>query len=214
MLLPYGEITIQEAIGKTINIYSLLKSDKTFNGDNAQMNNTGRPQEEWEMPVSFDEYNLPTFPTNIFPDWLADYVEGVAESTQTPVDMPSMAALSVLSIGAAKKFEVNAYGDWMEPLNIYVATLMGPANRKSAVNDSMVKPVLEYEKAERDRLKIEVRNNRTEKDALLRRLEAVKNLNAKKPDLKHEEEMRKINEKIENHPELYLPSYFVDDVTR
>ena len=76
-------------------------------------------------PVSFDEYLLPAFPSNIFPGWLSDYIEGVAESTQTPIDMASMAAISVLSIAIAKKFEVNPYGSWIEPLNTYTATLMG-----------------------------------------------------------------------------------------
>ena len=45
---------------------------------------------EWSAPVPFDEYTLPPFPIEIFPEWLAEYVKGVAESTQTPVDAPGI----------------------------------------------------------------------------------------------------------------------------
>ncbi|WP_338449313.1 DUF3987 domain-containing protein [Niallia oryzisoli] len=206
----YGEITIQEAIDKTSTIYNLPNKS---NQSNTRVRTGKDQQEEWEQPVYFDEYLLPEFPSNIFPRWLSDYIEGVAESTQTPIDMPSMCAISVLSIAVAKKFEVNPYGSWIEPLNTYTATLMGPAQRKSAVFDLMIKPILNYEQDEHEQLRVEVRNRKTEIDALKRRLEEVKNKNAKKPDSKYVEEMKKINKVIESLPELYLPSYIVDDVT-
>ena len=206
----YGQITIQEAIDKTSSIYRLPNKRKQ---DNNSVKSVKNEQEEWEQPVFFDEYLLPGFPSNIFPKWLSDYVEGVAESTQTPRDMASMAAISVLSIATAKKFEVNPYGSWIESLNTYTATLMGPGQRKSAVFDFMIRPILNYEKEERERLRIEVRKRKTEIDALKRRLEAIKIKNSKTPNPKYAEEMQKINEEIESLPELYLPTYIVDDVT-
>ncbi|MEH7489243.1 phage NrS-1 polymerase family protein [Priestia megaterium] len=206
----YGQITIQEAIDKTSRTYRLTEKVKQ---DNNGVQIIKNEKEEWERPVSFDEYELPVFPSNIFPKWLSDYVEGVAESTQTPKDMACMGAISCLSIATAKKFEVSPYGSWVEPLNTYTATLMGPAQRKTAVFDFMIKPILEYEQDERERLRIEVRKRKTEIDALKRRLEAVKNKNAQKPEPKYVEEMKKIDEEIESLAELYLPSYVVDDVT-
>ncbi|KAB2494244.1 DUF3987 domain-containing protein [Priestia endophytica] len=206
----YGEITIQEAIDKTSTIYTLPNMS---NHSNTSVRTGKGEQEVWEQPVSFDEYLLPEFPSTIFPRWLSEYIEGVAESTQTPIDMASMAAISILSIATAKKFEVNPYGSWIEPLNTYTATLMGPAQRKSAVFDLMIKPILNYEQNERENLRVEVRNRKTEIDALKRRIEEVKNKNAKKPDHKYIEEIKKINKEIESLPEMYLPSYIVDDVT-
>lgn len=206
----YGQITIQEAIDKTSSTYRLTEKGKQ---DNNILGTIKNEQEEWERPISFDQYELPVFPSRIFPRWLSEYVEGVAESTQTPRDMASMGAISCLSIAIAKKFEVSPYGSWVEPLNTYTATLMGPAQRKTAVFDFMIKPILDYEQDERKRLKGEVRKRKTEIDAIKRRLEAVKNKNAQKPEPKYLKEMKKIDEEIESLPELYLPSYIVDDVT-
>lgn len=168
--------------------------------------------EEWDLPISFDEHILPEFP-NIYPAWLQKYVEAIAETTQTPKDMAAMAAISVLSIPAAKKFKVKVKENWMEPLNTFTVVLMGPGNRKSAVHGEMTKPIWNYEEEEQERLRIEVRNRRTEIDALKQQLEVVKKKYANKPDLKLIEQMRAINEEIESLPELSLPTYIVDDVT-
>ncbi|UAT31466.1 DUF3987 domain-containing protein [Bacillus badius] len=172
-----------------------------------------KESQEWERPILFEDYTLPPFPTNIFPDWLKNYVEAVAEATQTPKDMASMAAISVLSIAAAKKFEINVYGSWIEPLNTYTITLMGSANRKSSVFELMTRPILQFEKEERERLKIEIRNRKSEIKALEKRLEHVINTNAKKPDQKYIEEIKRINEELEALPEIYSPSFIIDDIT-
>ena len=136
--------------------------------------------EEWDLPISFDEHICRSF-LNIYPTWLQQYVEAVAETTQTPKDMAAMAAISVLSIPAAKKFKIRIKDNWMEPLNTYTVVLMGPGNRKSAVHGEMTKPIWDFEEEERERLRIEVRNRRTEIDALKRQLEVVKGKYAKKP---------------------------------
>lgn len=68
------------------------------------------PTQEWDDPIGFDEVKLPKFDTSVFPKWLRDYVEGVAESTQTPADASSMACISALSTILSRKFEVNVLG--------------------------------------------------------------------------------------------------------
>jgi replicative DNA helicase len=69
---------------------------------------------------------------NVFPGWLRNYVEGVAESTQTPTDAPGMAVISVLSTALAKKFYVRLTGEWSESLNTYTILALPPGNRKSS----------------------------------------------------------------------------------
>ncbi len=169
--------------------------------------------DSWEQPVPFDEYELPTFPTHIFTNWLNEYVEAVAEATQTPKDMASMAALAVLSIATAKKFEVNPYGAWVEPLNTYTITLMGSANRKSAVFELMTHPIHQYEKDERERLKVDIRNRQTDRKVLEKRLEYLISDNAKKPNQKHRDEIKRIEENLEELPEIHSQSFIIDDIT-
>lgn len=40
---------------------------------------------EWETPIPFDQFNLPPFPTEVFPGWLRAFVEAEATATQTPL---------------------------------------------------------------------------------------------------------------------------------
>lgn len=40
------------------------------------------PSRDWEPPIPFDQFNLPTFPTVAFPDWLRSFVEAEARATQ------------------------------------------------------------------------------------------------------------------------------------
>ncbi|MDQ0221363.1 DUF3987 domain-containing protein [Peribacillus cavernae] len=107
---------------------------------------------EWHKPIFFDDYTLPPFPVHVFPRWLRNYVEGVAESTQTPVDAPGMAAISVLSTALAKQFYVRLTGEWSESLNTYTILALPPGNRKSSVFKALQEPVTHYEKEERERL--------------------------------------------------------------
>ena len=53
---------------------------------------------QWEEPIPFSRFTMAQFPTDALPDDIADYVNAVAESTQTPVDMAGAVALSPLII--------------------------------------------------------------------------------------------------------------------
>lgn len=48
----------------------------------------------WEAPVPFHQFDLPPFPTDVFPGWLRAFVEAEARATQTPVDLAGMLTLS------------------------------------------------------------------------------------------------------------------------
>ena len=74
---------------KLVTEYEALKESRRTEYNKEQQ------RKDWHKPILFDDYNLPSFPVDIFPGWLRNYVKGVAESTQTPVDAPAMAAISV-----------------------------------------------------------------------------------------------------------------------
>ena len=62
----------------------------------------------WEPPLLLGvSSRLPSFPTDAFPSWLRDYIEGVAVETQTPPDLAGMLALATLSTLLAKKVVVH-----------------------------------------------------------------------------------------------------------
>ena len=67
--------------------------------------------------------------------------------TQTPPDLAGMLALAVLAACLAKRVAVRAYGGWVEPVNLFVAVALPPANRKSSVFAAMTAPLAASEAA-------------------------------------------------------------------
>ncbi|WP_063770605.1 YfjI family protein, partial [Streptacidiphilus carbonis] len=106
------------------------------------------PQPEpWEDPIPLGgTRTLPPFPTDALPHWLAAMVDAVAEETQTPADLAGCIALAVLATAAGGRAVVNIRGRWREPLNLYIAVALPPANRKSAVFSLMTHPLLTAER--------------------------------------------------------------------
>lgn len=49
---------------------------------------------QWEPPIPFEEITPPPFPVDALPSRVRPYVEAVAETTQTPVDMAGTAAIA------------------------------------------------------------------------------------------------------------------------
>ncbi|WP_405543743.1 YfjI family protein [Streptomyces goshikiensis] len=102
----------------------------------------------WDEPVPLNPRGeLPTFPVDALPGWLGAMAGGVAEETQTPVDLAGCLALAVIGTAAGGRITVNVRGQWSEPVNIYTAVALPPGNRKSAVFGLMIKPLLAAEQA-------------------------------------------------------------------
>ncbi|MBR2309379.1 MAG: DUF3987 domain-containing protein [Oscillospiraceae bacterium] len=106
-------------------------------------NGTGPLQ--WETPIPFDAFDLPVFPADTLPTAVRDYVQAVAETTQTSVDMAAVASLAILSICLQGKYRIWGKADWWEPLNTYCVIVLPPAERKSAVISLMTAPLEAYE---------------------------------------------------------------------
>ncbi|MGV0790485.1 YfjI family protein [Mycolicibacterium sp. XJ1819] len=90
---------------------------------------------------------LPPFPIDSMPAPIADMVRAVAEATQTDPAMAGTSALSALSACTGGHAEIEVRPGWREPLNLYTATIAGPGERKSSVQLSMLRPILNVEAA-------------------------------------------------------------------
>ena len=131
--------------------------------------------QEWEMPVPFDEISTPDFPTESLPGTLASFVESIAESTQTPEEMAGILSLGVLATAFQSKFTVEITPDWKEPLCLYCVAVAPPGERKTAVISALTKPIYEYEAEQRGLEAVEIAQNQTERALLEKALEAAKN---------------------------------------
>jgi len=100
----------------------------------------------WPDIDPLEDVHLPAFPVDCLPSPLREWVEAEAESTQTPADLPGLLALAVCSSLLARRVEVEPRPGWREPVNIYIAILLDPGNRKSAVFREAIAPLEELEK--------------------------------------------------------------------
>ncbi|MDL4777600.1 DUF3987 domain-containing protein [Actinomadura xylanilytica] len=95
----------------------------------------------WPEPAPLSAApELPTFPAWAFPDWLGEYVAGLAEITQTPTDLAGSLALAVLGVAGGGKVWVRGPG-WTEPTNLFTLVVLPPGNRKSEVYKHMTAPI-------------------------------------------------------------------------
>lgn len=88
---------------------------------------------------------IPEFPVESFPPAIADMIAAVAEAFQVDAAMSGTSALSALSACTGGHAEIEIRRGWREPLCLYTATIADPGERKSGVQGTMVRPILEVE---------------------------------------------------------------------
>ncbi|WP_339910401.1 DUF3987 domain-containing protein, partial [Symmachiella dynata] len=103
------------------------------------------PLATWPQLRTFSATSLPEFPTHALPSPLREWVEAESHATQTPADLAALLALAVCSSTIARRVEVEPQPGWREPVNLFVAVLLEPGNRKSAVFTDATKPLRELE---------------------------------------------------------------------
>ena len=100
---------------------------------------------QWSRPRSLDAPPVPEFPVNAFPPVLKDLVNAVTECIQAPQGMVASAVLALLSVCLQGKYKVQAKPGWTEPVNLYVYNVLSASERKSAVLNLLIRPILDYE---------------------------------------------------------------------
>ncbi|WP_051580871.1 YfjI family protein [Pseudonocardia acaciae] len=101
----------------------------------------------WEPPVPLSPVReLPRFPLDALPGWVSEQVRAVAQTFQTPPDLPGCIALAALSAAAAGRAIVRVRAGWDEPINIYTVVVMPPSSRKSPPFRAMTAPLRDAER--------------------------------------------------------------------
>lgn len=162
-------------------------------------------------PIPLSRYTVADFPIDALPDDIKAYVLAVAESTQTPIDMAGASAISVLSVCLQGKYRIKGKNDWIEPLNTYLLTIAPPSERKSAVQNAMLKPINTYENKYNRINAPTVETSKMKKRILERRQKAIEEQVAKgKADLKSLDDIAR---EITDFTEIKPLRLYVDDIT-
>jgi replicative DNA helicase len=111
----------------------------------------------WEEPTPLRAVvDLPAFPVEALPGWLAGFVAAEATATQTPPDLPGMlalAALAALATAAGGLARIQVRPGWQEPLNLFVVVALPPGSRKSAVFADLTRPLVRLDRDELTRMR-------------------------------------------------------------
>jgi replicative DNA helicase len=163
---------------------------------------------DWETPTPIAaEHEPPTFPLDVFPEWIRAQIEQVADEMQVAADLPAMMALGALSTIAAGKIRVRVRGPWLEGVNLYLVVALPPGAGKSPVFKLMIeKPLGDWEReldegGETERARIEMRRK-----ILSKRIE-------KAISSGDETEAWQAQDELLTLPETKTPKLFVDDAT-
>ena len=111
-------------------------------------------EHKWEVPIPMENIKpVVSFPISCFPKKIRDYVEAVAEYTQTPIDMSAVSVICVVASAIQGKFEVENKNGHTEPTNVYILIIAQPGERKSAIIKLTTKPLYDFEKEENEKRK-------------------------------------------------------------
>lgn len=174
--------------------------------------------EEWEPPIPLDALNVPDFPLDALPSELwgfRGFCAGVSESLQIPIEMAVMIGLAVAGALLAKRMVVHVRADWFEAVNLFLAILLPPAERKSATYRLMTEPLCEIERREIARMASIVAQAAFEVDAMKAEQQHLKLIIAKQGDGAQAARLRasEIARKLAEYKVPVLPKLILDDVT-
>jgi Protein of unknown function (DUF3987) len=160
---------------------------------------------------------LPAFPVDALPRPVAVWVQAMAEHTQTPVDLPALAALGVLS-GAALGGAVVDCGAWEEELGLYLLPAMPSGDRKSTVLRAATQPLRELERERADVAAPRIRELRSRGEVLAIRARNLTKAAAREnveiaERVEAERDLADVGAELDAIGEPAIPRLLADDAT-
>ena len=187
-----------------------------FASNQAQVAQAGRIETppQWEKPIPFDDFTLPSPRMDCLPPLISDYCQGLAEEMQVPVELPLTMTLAAGAIAAQGRFETEIRPGYREQLSLYLLCLLEPGNRKTAVVSACKTPIAEYEREIRQSMQEEVERQESIRKTREKIIERMRNDAVRKEDEEREVLEQKIYELEKSLPKRKpLPRLLVDNVT-
>jgi len=169
--------------------------------------------EPWPEIISFNELNLPFFPTHALPPVLRQWVEAESHATQTPADLAGLLALAVCSALIARRVTVQARPSWSEPTNLFTAILLEPGNRKSQVFSDAASPLRELEAEQIEAARPVVARKKSELRQDEARLQRLEKRSVETGDTEARHDAATLAAELAEQVEPVLPRLIINDAT-
>ncbi|MBX7149420.1 DUF3987 domain-containing protein [bacterium] len=121
---------------------------------------------DWVLPIPLDSFPLPSWPNDVFQKDIELFIQALAISTETPIELPAMMVMAVLGTICAGKFVVEVTADYREPVNIWTCVALPPASLKTAILKAVLPPLRRWEKEKRNTLEPEIKRLESEHKSL------------------------------------------------
>lgn len=167
----------------------------------------------WPEIESLEDRDLPTFPIDLLPEGLRDWVAAESEATQTPADLAGMLALAACSASIARRVTVEGRPGWHEPTNLFVTVVLAPGNRKSGVFQDALRPLRELEAELVESSRSEIARLQSERRQDEHRLRKLEKLAGEQGDQEARREAEDLAARLAETPIPASPRLLVDDAT-
>jgi putative DNA primase/helicase len=171
---------------------------------------------EWEDIVPFDEITTPSISADFIPGWAGVFVRELSAFTQTPETFGVMMAFPVVAACLQKRFCVSPYGDdYREPVNVWTVGVMPPGSRKTAVQEQLTRPLVNWEHEQAEALKAEIHEVEATRAVTQKRIDKIQTDAAKEADaVQRQAIIHEIAQLRESVPEeIRAPRLFTNDCT-
>ena len=171
---------------------------------------------EWSPAIPLRQRATPDLPIDAFPpDW-AEFIVALAAHTQTPPDLAACISLAVVATACARRVEVEVRPCWREPINLYVAVVLPPANLKSPVFAECAAPLFEHERNEAERLSLEIKKSAAYRMVAEKTLDKAQKLAASANPEQRAQKLADVDRlvaELEALPVVVAPRLVADDIT-
>lgn len=176
-------------------LLKLGKTDNTIEGNHKKENPT-----------------LQMFPVDAFPNSVSEFIQGLAEQLQVPVDMVAITVMSAIAGSNMGNVKVQVHENWKEQVNLFCVTAMESSNRKSGVYDACFRPIRDFEKEKRESEKIEIGQKQLSRRILEKKLAAAEK-RALKDGFEAVKEAQDLQKELDETPAPVPTRLTCDDVT-
>ena len=176
----------------------------------------GEPEDTWSPPANLGKPDLPDFPIDALPEVLGDFARGVATEVQVPVDLPGVLVLAAMSVASGGRMVVQVREGLVEPVNLYIVSVLDPGNRKSPVLRKVTAPIEAYESELTEQMRETVIQDQVAYDTMARTLDSAQKRAAKADADDREPVMAEVRDLATQFAEMQRPSMprlIADDAT-